>query len=620
MEALEAMKQYFGYSDFRPGQAALMDGLLAGRDVVGVMPTGAGKSLCYQLPALLLDGVALVISPLIALMKDQVAALTRRGIPAAYLNSSLTFAQHRTVLARAEKGWYKILYVAPERLATEDFFRLVTRIPLSLVAVDEAHCVSQWGQDFRPSYLKIVDFLEQLPRRPQVGAFTATATDLVKEDMIRLLALRKPINVTTGFDRPNLSFAVTKPQDKSNYLRNFVARHPSKSGIIYCATRKAVEGVCGVLQRQGFAATRYHAGLSDQERQQNQEDFICDRARIMVATNAFGMGIDKANVSYVVHYNMPKNLESYYQEAGRAGRDGSPGECLLLFSNEDVQMAKFLIQNTNENEALTSDEREEVLRRDYERLNQMVGYCQTDGCLRRYLLGYFGEVSGDPSNNCGNCSNCTEDFDREDITVVAQKILSCVARVEKRFSCGLGVSLIAGILRGSRTQRIIEMGLDQIPTYGILSHIPQTQLRDYIELLIAGGYLSQTQGVYPFLGLGQRSSQVLFQGEKVWRKVKWESRDWEEGSPSQDLDAALRGVGKGHSIWKTQATEETRRQPKTLENVRRGVRWTDEEEEEIVSLYQDGRSIVEIAQQQGRSPGSIYAHLSKLGLVEEDIP
>ena len=541
MDALGALKRYFGHSAFRPGQDTLIAGLLEGRDVLGVMPTGAGKSICYQIPALLLEGVTVVISPLISLMKDQVAALVQAGIPAAYINSSLSFAQYQTVFQRAEEGRYKILYIAPERLATDDFLRLADRVPISLVAVDEAHCVSQWGQDFRPSYLKITEFLDQLPSRPRVGAFTATATDQVKADIVRLLKLREPLSLTTGFDRPNLSFAVTKPKSKSAYLRDFVLQRPGKTGIVYCATRKSVEAVCDELRGYGIQSTRYHAGLPDWERQDNQEDFVYDRAKVMVATNAFGMGIDKSNVNFVVHYNMPKNLESYYQEAGRAGRDGEPAECVLLFSNGDVQTAKFLIQNSNDNEELTAEERERVLQRDLDRLEQMVGYCRTELCLRAYLLRYFGE---EHSGNCGNCSNCVGEFSLEDITEDSQKILSCVARVNKRFPGGLGTTILLRMLHGSREQRVLQLGLDRIPTYGILSNIPRTRIREYIDFLISQEYLTQSTGEYPVLGLGSRSGDVLFRGARVQRKVRKESRPLERAQTEGVLEVALPG-GEG---------------------------------------------------------------------------
>lgn len=489
-----------------------MDALLAGRDVLGVMPTGAGKSMCYQLPALLLPGLTLVVSPLISLMKDQVTALCQAGIPAAYLNSSLTAEQYRQVLRRAKDGAYQILYVAPERLSAPDFLRFSQEADISLLAVDEAHCVSQWGQDFRPSYLKIAEFAASLPQRPVVGAFTATATATVRADIEKLLLLQSPLGVTTGFDRPNLYFEVVRPKSKDVYLRAFLAGRPGQSGIVYCATRKAVESVCESLRQKGVAATRYHAGLEDGERKQNQEDFLYDRARVMVATNAFGMGIDKSNVSFVVHYHMPKNIESYYQEAGRAGRDGERAHCALLSAPADIQTARFLIQHAEENEALSQEERQLVRQRDLRRLEQMAVYCKTTGCLRACLLQYFGEAA--PAH-CGHCGSCTGEMAERDITREAQKILSAVARAEKRYSSGLGVTLIVRMLRGSKDQRVLELGLDGLPTYGVLADTDRTQIRDYIDHLIQKGYLAVTGDEFPVLRMTQQARQVLFQGQQV---------------------------------------------------------------------------------------------------------
>ena len=403
MTKLDVLRQYFGHDRFRIAQEALIDALLSGRDVMGVMPTGAGKSVCYQIPAMMMYGVTLVVSPLISLMKDQVAALRSKGLPAAYINSSLTISQYREVLRRAASGRYKIIYVAPERLDTEEFLRFARETKVALVAVDEAHCVSQWGQDFRPSYLKIPGFVNNLSVRPAVGAFTATATAAVKSDMVRLLGLQNPLSLTTGFDRPNLYFEVVRPKSKPEYYREFVVSHSGMCGIIYCATRKTVDALCAELQRSGIAASRYHAGLEDEERRKNQDDFISGRAAVMVATNAFGMGIDKPDVRFVVHYNMPKNLESYYQEAGRAGRDGSQSYCVLMFSNDDIKIGEYFIQSSEKNEDLTEKERRVLYRRDLNRLDLMTGYCETSGCLRAYILKYFGEQQ---KGGCGNCSNC----------------------------------------------------------------------------------------------------------------------------------------------------------------------------------------------------------------------
>ena len=521
MDGKTALKQYFGHTDFLPGQEPLVNALLEGRDVLGIMPTGAGKSMCYQIPALLLPGVSVVISPLISLMKDQVMALLQAGIPAAYLNSTLTAAQYETALFRARQGAYRILYVAPERLETAGFQSLIRELTIPLVAVDEAHCVSQWGQDFRPSYLQIARFLSRLSRRPAVGAFTATATAQVSDDIVRLLELRNPLRVTTGFDRPNLSFEVAHPRQKSAYLYDYVQRRGNRCGIVYCSTRKTVEMVCAGLNAQGVSATCYHAGLPDEVRRDNQEYFVFDRKMVMVATNAFGMGIDKSNVSYVVHYNMPKNLESYYQEAGRAGRDGEPAECVLLFAPGDVQTAKYLIENSHDNDSLTEEEREQVLLRDRERLEQMVGYCTTTSCLRSYILEYFGQ---EPIPDCGNCGNCKGEFEERDITIEAQKILSAVVRVERNYDFGLGVNLIIQMLRGSQAQRVLQLKLDKLTTYGIMKDVPQDSIRRYIDLLVAQGYLERDGGEFPVLRSTRRAGEVLFHGAKVTIRERKPSR------------------------------------------------------------------------------------------------
>ena len=406
MTKLEALERYFGYHSFRPAQETLIDALLGGRDVLGVMPTGAGKSICFQIPALMLGGATLVVSPLISLMKDQVAQLRQGDIPAAFINSSLTAGQYREVLRRVGQGRYKIIYVAPERLETADFLRFAMETPIALVAVDEAHCVSQWGQDFRPSYLNIAGFIEKLNVRPVVGAFTATATAEVKNDIVRLLRLRDPLRLTTGFDRPNLYLEVARPKNKSRHFHELIGQRNGMCGIVYCATRKTVDTVCAELRSRGISASRYHAGLEDVERRLNQDDFIQNRISVMVATNAFGMGIDKPDVRYVIHYNMPKNPESYYQEAGRAGRDGKPSECILLFSNEDIRTAEYLIRDSGNNEQLTEHERSNIRRRDVTRLDKMIRYCEVDSCLRSYLLRYFGEKQ---KGKCGNCSSCNRE-------------------------------------------------------------------------------------------------------------------------------------------------------------------------------------------------------------------
>ncbi len=418
MNKLKALKSYFGHTSFRDGQEELIDALLSGRDAMGIMPTGAGKSICYQLPAVLMEGVTIVVSPLISLMKDQVNALNQMGIPAAYLNSSLTERQFAIALSRAYNGAYKIIYVAPERLETDGFMRLAQSIKISMLTIDEAHCISQWGQDFRPSYLKIKDFINGLAYRPVIGAFTATATARVKKDILELLKLENPITVTTGFDRQNLYFGVEHPRDKNRALYRILKRNKGKSGIIYCTSRKNVEAVCSMLCEAGFAATRYHAGLDDAERIINQEDFLYDRKNVMVATNAFGMGIDKSNVSFVVHYNMPKDIESYYQEAGRAGRDGSEAECIMLYSKRDVHTIRWFIDNSEPNELLTDEMREEIKKRDEERLRQMVFYCTTSRCLRQFILDYFGDSR---KCECNKCSGCCPENQEEAREVKASK-------------------------------------------------------------------------------------------------------------------------------------------------------------------------------------------------------
>jgi len=405
MTTHETLFKYFGYRSFRPAQEALINAQLSGIDVLGVMPTGAGKSICFQIPALMLSGVTIVISPLISLMKDQVFQLQRAKIPAAFINSSLGAEQYKRVLFNAGQGEYKIIYVAPERLETDDFQSFAAGTEISLIAIDEAHCVSQWGQDFRPSYLRIESFVKKLNKRPILGAFTATATADVKKDIISLLGLNNPLNLTTGFDRPNLYFGVEKPKNKSKYFHELTDSRRQMCGVVYCSTRKTVDALTAQLRRRGILASRYHAGLEDEERRQNQDDFIQNKISVMVATNAFGMGIDKPDVRYVIHYNIPKNLEGHYQEAGRAGRDGQPAECVVLFSNEDIRTAEFFIDGSEKNEELTQRQRKAVSNRDAARLDKMIRYCEIESCLRSYILGYFGERQ---RGMCGNCSNCNK--------------------------------------------------------------------------------------------------------------------------------------------------------------------------------------------------------------------
>lgn len=502
MNKYDLLKEYFGHSSFRAGQEDIVDCLLSGGDAIGIMPTGAGKSVCYQIPALIFPGIALVISPLISLMKDQVSALIQSGIPAAYINSSLSYAQNIKALQNAANGKYKIIYVAPERLSTPEFLNFCSKVEISMVAVDEAHCVSQWGQDFRPGYLKIPEFIDTLPCRPVVCAFTATATKEVREDIVKLIKLKEPFVMTTGFDRPNLFFSVIKPHNKNLRLIELIKERTDKSGIVYCATRKKVEDVCELLNESGFSATRYHAGLSEEERKINQEDFVFDRKTIMVATNAFGMGIDKSNVSFVIHYNMPKNIEAYYQEAGRAGRDGSEADCILLYNGQDVRTNQFLIDNSEPNPELTQEEQEIVRKRDMERLKYMTFYCTTSECLRSFILKYFGDKS---ATYCGKCSNCMTQFETVDITIDAQKILSCIIKTGQRF----GKKMICDILIGKTNDRLLAAGLDNQSTYGLLKDYSPNKVYTIISHLEQCGYIAVVGDEYPVLRVTPKSYDIL---------------------------------------------------------------------------------------------------------------
>ena len=518
MNKNELLYRFFGYDSFRPGQEKLIDAVLSGRDVFGIMPTGGGKSICYQIPALLFPGITLVISPLVSLMQDQVTALKAAGIPAAYINSTLNGAQMQAVYRNLLAGKYKIVYVAPERLDYTGFGNIAQRLQISFLAVDEAHCISQWGQDFRPSYLRIVNFIDSLPYRPVVGAYTATATAQVQKDVEKILKLNHPVRAVTGFDRPNLFFDVIHPELKERELKRLLAERKGKSGIVYCSTRKKVETVCENLQALGYEATRYHAGLEESERKQNQEDFLYDRKTIMVATNAFGMGIDKSNVSFVIHYNMPKSIEAYYQEAGRAGRDGAEADCILLYNTGDINTARFLIQNGSDNEDLDHMQKEIIQKQDLARLESMVTYCKTNTCLRGYILEYFGQKHPEVCGNCGTCKGIYADVD---ITKEAQMILSCVKRIHDKLGYDVGINLLGNVLRGSKSKRVLELSLDTLSTYGLLKEKGRSDIHSMIDHLEAEGHLI-TDTEFQTIGLTQSAGLVLYRGKQVQMKVEVE--------------------------------------------------------------------------------------------------
>ena len=491
----EALKAVFGYDSFRPGQEAVINAILEGRDILAVMPTGAGKSLCYQVPAMLLSGITLVISPLISLMQDQVKALNEAGVDAAFINSSLSEKELNDTFKNAYKGHYKIIYVAPERLMSEGFISFAKSVEISMVTVDEAHCISQWGQDFRPSYMDIAEFINILDKRPIISAFTATATQNVREDIICSLGLSDPYFLVTGFDRENLFFQVDKPQNKERFILDFIERHRGESGIIYCATRKNVDSLYTLLRKQHISVGKYHAGMSNEERKQMQNDFVFDYTSIVIATNAFGMGIDKSNVRFVIHYNMPSSMENYYQEAGRAGRDGLNSECILLFSPQDIIINRFLLEHKDFSDIDPIDAMT-IRERDIKRLQIMEGYCYTTECLRNYILKYFGE---DPKKPCDDCGNCLRQFETLDMTDEAKKIINCIYESRGRY----GKNIIMDTVLGAKTARLAEIGASEYKSYGVLESSNKNLLRRLIEELLLEGYI--TTGEYQVLKLGDIS-------------------------------------------------------------------------------------------------------------------
>jgi len=505
MGIYEVLKTYFGYDNFKKGQEKLVNGIITGRDVLGIMPTGGGKSLCYQLPATVLEGVTIVISPLISLMKDQVDSLDEMGLSGTFINSTLDYDEFIKRLDGIRKGKYKMVYVAPERLNTSLFLNLSKDIKISLVAIDEAHCISQWGHDFRPSYLEIPKFINSLDPRPTVAAFTATATAEIVQEIKKLIGLKNPLKIITGFDRPNLFYQVVKPSNKFSYLLNYLKNnYINDSGIIYCATRKTVESLASKLPSYGISTVGYHGGMSPEIRQKNQDDFMLDRVRIIVATNAFGMGIDKPDIRFVIHYNMPKNMEAYYQEAGRAGRDGEKSDCILMYSPADIVKQKILIQSEN-----LSHERETAM---YENLQYLVDCCHTDDCLRKKILIYFGEDTQE--EKCHNCSNCLDQSEKVDVTIEAQKILSCIYRVNQSY----GVNTVIQVLRGSKNKKILEWGLNKTSTYGIMQQYSNDAIKEMIMTLISQGYIHITADKFPILKLTAAAREILSGKIKFYHK------------------------------------------------------------------------------------------------------
>ncbi|KQL51175.1 ATP-dependent DNA helicase RecQ [Heyndrickxia shackletonii] len=533
-KAKDILQSYYGYTEFRKGQETIIDQVLHGKDTVAIMPTGGGKSICYQIPALIFPGVSIVISPLISLMKDQVDALTNAGIPATFINSSITGSEMDERLQGMEAGKYKLVYIAPERLEAPAFIELLNRVNVSLLAIDEAHCISQWGHDFRPSYLLIKKLIQQIYPKPIILALTATATPNVKEDICDLLNIPLSNVILTGFGRENLAFQVIKGQDRDLFLKEYIQKNEDQAGIVYAATRKEVERLYHQLNNLGIRVGKYHAGMSETERNRNQEEFIYDDITVMVATSAFGMGINKSNVRYVIHYHIPKNMESYYQEAGRAGRDGSESECILLFAPQDVHIQKFFIDQSDMN-----IERKEY---EYSKLRKMISYCHTETCFQQYILQYFGEVN---ACNCGKCGNCTDDRKQVDVTEDAQMVLSCIKRMNERF----GKTFITKVLTGSNDKKINSFGFHQLSTYGIMREKTQKDVNEFIDYLTAEGYLRPTDGAYPVLMITNKGINVLIGGEKVFKKEKIQVKRLAQDNPLfEDLRQLRREIASIEKI------------------------------------------------------------------------